>query len=293
MDERGSFLMSAVWAVAVFSIMTASIALQAGGEMVFIKRELGDFQERADFLTGLNAAVSRIQEDAHPHEDSRDKSWFGEIRPERLKGRLIVRTEDEESKLNLNYASEAFLSEFLKRFEDEVSPLKGDRKAFLKAVRKLKYDKRLESLEELLLSDEVEKSDLEVLREWLTVYPERPFVNPNTAKPLVLESLVRSLSGDSGLKEILIRRLQEGCAGSCFFRTEDLNPESFARKLKLPQTPLMMQLIQEFIAFLTVDSETFCVLLKAQSGCSARAIFRYRAGQERPEILSWFEDNFE
>ena len=102
-----------------------------------------------------------------------------------------------------------------------------------------------------------EKEDFEALKPYLTVYPDLPAINPNTASALVLRALVQSLSTDHAAKQMLLGRLQEACPDGCFFRSQELTPQNFSEKLKLPKTPLMMQAVQEFLASLSLDSETF------------------------------------
>jgi len=292
MNDRGSVLILAVWAVSVFSVMTASLAFHGGQEMLLMKREIRGLKSRADFISGLSEAFRRLQEDPDPHEDSKDKSWFGAWKSENsLQSRFSVRMEDEESKINLNQASAALLSTFLKEFESENGSLKGDRKAYLKAILKLRYTKRIESLEELLLLDDFVEEDFEPLKTYLTVYPEQLFINPNTASPLVLRALVQSLGADHASKEILMGRLEEACPKQgCFFRNSDLEPEALAERLKLPKTPLMLQVIQEFLAALTLDSQTFHIEMKSIEGATAAGVFSCRTGQVRPEIVWWHEN---
>ncbi len=291
-QERGSILITALWAVSVFSIMTASLAFHSGEEILLMKRELNNFRHRVDFVSGLNQVVEMIQEDPEPHEDSKEKAWYGDIKLEEpLKARLSIRLEDEESKINLNYASAAFLSAFFKRFEDEIGPLKGSKKDYVKAIEKLKYEKRIESLEELLLVEDFKKEDLEVLRPYFTVYPELPLINPNTASPLVLKALIESLSGDHGTKQIFIGRIEETCAiHGCFFLNQEFNPQIFMEKLKLPKTPLMTQVVQDFLAAVTTDSQTFHLTMTTSDHAQASAIFTCRVGQARPEVFWWHEN---
>ena len=291
MNERGSLIVTAIWMVSVFSIMTASLAFHGGEEILLMKRELNSFRHRADFVSGLYWTVELIQEDADPHQDSTDKPWYGDLKLDQpLNSRLSIHLEDEESKLNINYASEAFLSAFFKRFEDEVGHLKGSRKDYVKAISKLRYEKRIESLEELLLIEDFKKEDLEILRPYLTVYPELPLINPNTASRLVLKALVESLSGDHAAKQILMGRLEEACnSRGCSFFNKELTPEIFMEKLKLPKTPLMTQLVQDFLVALTTDSETFHIIMKTPDNAQASAIFTCRVGQTRPEVLWWHE----
>lgn len=286
-NNGGSLLITALWAVSLFSVMSLNLAFHASEQVLMMKREFENLNARADFFSGLNQTAALIHQDPDPHEDSPADPWFGDLSLEGALGeRITVRSEDEESKVNLNEALEAFLNTFFTLFEDEVSPLQGSRKDSIKAIVKLRSKKRIESLEELLPAEGFEKKDFAVLRPYLTVYPERPFLNPNTASPLVRRAFVESLPGDHSSKQMLARRLEEAHP---FFLSSDLDPETFREKLALPAAPLMMQVIQECVTGLAVDSETFRTVMKSKSGHEAEAVFRLRSGRTRPEVLGWRE----
>ena len=293
MNKRGSVLMLALWGLSFLSIVAATLSFNASQEIFMMKREMEGFKRRADFSSVLYEAAEKIQEDPEPHQDSKQKPWYGDLKlDEPLGSRLTVRIEDEESKLNINYASETLLADFFKKFEEEVSPLKGSRKDYVKAISKLRYEKRIDSLEELLLLEDFKKEDLEILRPYLTVYTQFPLINPNTASPLVLSALVESLSGDHGAKQILTGRLEEACRPhGCLFFNEELNPEMFMEKMKLPKTPLMTQVVQNFLVSITTDSETFHIVMKSRDKAQASGIFACRVGQPRPEVFWWHENS--
>lgn len=291
MNERGSLLFTAVWMVCIFSIMAASLAVGAGGDLLIMKRELAGLRSRTAFSSGVAEAARLIQEDTQPYEDSRYDAWYGDWKPDATGKRgATIHVEDEESKLNLNQASAALLDAFFKEFQEEVGPLKGERKNYIKSILKLKFEKRIESLEELLLIEDFDKTDFAVLKPYLTVYSDLPHLNPNTASTLVLKALVESLGGDHGSKQVLLSRLEEvRHDGTYFFSIGDLNPESFAEKLKLPRTPLMMQLVQQLVVALGANSETFRIVMKSADGMEASGVFRFRVGQERPRMMWWYE----
>ena len=300
MNERGSLLITGLWAMSVFSVMTISLSFSASQELMLAKRDLGDFKSHLDFLSAMNQVAWKMDTDPFPHEDSPAKPWFGDVQLEKpFEGRLSVSVEDENSKINLNYASEALVSTFLRAFEKDTQSLKGSHKDYVKGISKMRSKKRFQSLEELLLMEDFEKEDLEAMRPYMTVYSENAFVNINTAKPLVLRVLLDSLSTDHGAKHILFSRLEEACnldkeklketEQGCFFLSRELQPETFAERLKLPRTPVMLNLVQQFLSLVTTDSEIFCISMKADQR-EALGIFRYRVGQARPRILWWHEE---
>ena len=174
--EQGSILIASLWALALFSILVANVGFQGSQHTLLMKRELEGFDKRAHFYNTLYSAGQSVTEDPEPHEDSPLDSWYGEIT-------------DEESRLNLNFAERAWLDSFLKLLEQKT-PLKGERKDFIKAILKKKAKGRILSLEELYLLEGIEKEDVEKLRPFLTVYPELALININTVDPLFLESLI-------------------------------------------------------------------------------------------------------
>ena len=135
-----------------------------------------------------------------------------------------------------------------------------------------------------------EKEDLEPLRPYLTVYPDFPFMNLNTVKPLILKSLLDYLSGDAGIKQVFLARFEETLQKEYFFRSSDLQPEIFSRRLKLPPNPVMRALAQQFLSHVTADSETFSIIIKTRNQRQANGVFRYREGQSRPKVLAWHEE---
>jgi type II secretory pathway component PulK len=221
-----------------------------------------------------------------PHEDSASDAWFGKITlPKNFSDRMEIRIVDEESKFNLNAIPEGLLSAFFKVLEEEVSPLRGSYKDYVKEISKRQTGKRMESLEELLLMEGFYPPDLELLRPFLTVYSDSSLVNLNTAGPVILKALLNYLSGDYSAKQILLERLKQGALSS-----DDLLQETIAEKLKLPRTPGMMALVQTFLGMITIDSETFQMEIRLLNGRCATTVFRYRPGQVRPEILRWYEE---
>ena len=300
LNNRGSLLITGLWAMSIFATMSTSLIFNASQHMLMMKREFQAFQAKADFVFGLNHAAALIQTDPYPHEDSPQDAWFGEMvspmsspnafigDPFLEKKFISMKIEDEESKINLNRASETLLKNFFKIFEENITVLKGSRKDYVKGIAKLRSGKTIESLEELLLMEDFEKEDFEGLKPYLTVYPDQPLININTAGPLVLKALMESLPGDHGSKQILMARLEE--PPRRVFLSQDLRPDLFAENLKLPKTLEMSGLVQRFLAAAGTDSETFSINMKSKSGREARGIFRSREGQLRPEVLWWHEE---
>lgn len=289
-NRRGSIAVTALWGVSFFSILAGSLAFHARQEILLTRRETAIVQDEVDFASALNRVADSIMNDPEPYEDSADKPWYGDVSmPDPLGQRVAVRVEDEESRLDLNHASATCLSSFFKRFEDGVSRLEGPVKKYPQFILKLRNEKRLESLEELLLIEEFRPADLERLRPYLTVHPERAFLNINTASPLVLGALVESLSADHFFKRMLTERLEELRSAGTVWRSEDLVPQALVERLKIPKTPLALQAVQELASVVTTDSETFRITIRSTGGAEATGVFAMRQGQVRPDIREWQE----
>ena len=299
MNNRGSLLIAGLWAMSIFSVMTASLTFHSMQSLLEMKRERQGLESKVEFVSALNEVTSLIQADPLPHEDSPNDLWFGDVKLYQTKRGLEVQMTDEESKINLNQAGQSLLNNFFKEFEESVTPLKGSRKDYVKGIVKMRSVKALGTLEDLLLMENFENEDLENLRPYLTVYPDSSLINLNTASPIVISALINSLQGDHGASEVFASKLQEACkrgrendvnARGCLFLSDELNPERFTVNLKLPKSPEVHGLEERFLAAVTTDSETFSIRMKSQSGKEARAVFRSREGALRPEVMWWHED---
>jgi len=293
--QKGSILIASIWALSVFSVFIASLGFEGAQHALLMKREIQNLETKSLFLSGLNLASQKIFSDSLPHEDSKQEDWYGDIiLPEPWKENLSIHVEDEESKLNLNAAPQAFLESFLKLFEEEVDSLKGERKDFVTQILKARGKQRIRSLEELYLLEDLEREDIEKLKPYLTVYPDLAPININTAKPLILEALIESLPGDDLAKGELLRKItefletkKEGIAQS--FASKDLDPNAFQEKLKLTASPQMLSLVNQFLPFMTTDSRTYRLSVKAKAGKEAEAIIREKGEGFGMEVMSWNE----
>ena len=289
--EKGSILIVSLWMASVFAVLTAGLNFQAGEHVSLIKREERELEARMDFISGMALANEKISADPEPHEDSRAKEWLGTLRLEKpWNEKMTVQIEDEESKLNLNTASEAFLTHFLKNFVEHVSELQGSRKAFVRQILKAREKGRIQSLEELYLMEEVEKEDVEKLRPYLTVYPDHSLVNLNTVDLPVLRALIESLAGDASAKEELVKKIERfRKTENGIFRREDIAPQEFMRRIHVLPTPQNAVLINQFLPCITTDSRTYRIRIVSRTGRRAEAVAR--DGDLRGlEILSWHEE---
>ncbi len=287
---RGSILITSLWMVSVLSIVTASLTREAFQHLDLMKREIRNFQDKEDLISGMHAAAARILADVNPYEDSGAEAWYGPIVLEPpWANRIQAVVQDEEAKINLNYATREWLEGFFKAYENDIESLRCDRKDFVEAIFTARGEKGMAVLEELLLIEDIDGTDVARLRPYVTVYPELQGVNLNTVEPIVLESLIDSLPGDAFAKRELLRKIEEfrRDTGS-FFKSDDLLPEPFSRLLKLTQSPQMLMLVGQLLPKVTVDSRTFSLFLKTRHGSEARVILRAKNNLEL-KVLDWRE----
>lgn len=296
MKERGSVLIASLWAISVFSVFISSLAFEGVQHALLMKRELQALETKSLFLSVLNLTSQKIFSDPLPHEDSKQEDWYGEIKlSEPWKEKVSVKAEDEESKLNLNSASQAFLETFLKLFEERIDSLKGERKDLVKQITKARQKQRIASLEELYLLEDLEKEDIEKLKPYLTVYPDLPQTNINIIPTLILKALIDSLPGDDLAKEELTRKIiefrdkkEKGIPQA--FQTKDLEPNPFLERLGLSPSLQMMALANQFLPLVTADSRTYHLRIRARSGKEAETVIREKGEGFGMEVLSWNEE---
>lgn len=294
-QEKGSVLIASLWMLSIFSVLMTSLTFEGFQHTYLMKRELNGFQSKIDFGSALEIFRQALLTDPKPHEDSKQDSWYGTLDlPQEWKKKIEIISEDEESKLNLNFAQEDHIKVFLKAFEEEISSLKGDRKAFVKQIIKLRSKGRISSFEELFLLEDIEEEDLEKLRPYLSVYPDLPQMNINTIDPLVLKALIHSLTEDHFTEEELVRKIseyQEKIKSQEMppFTQDELTPEVFHKKLVLRKSLPMLSLINRFLPFMATDSRTYHLRIKAQSGKEVQAALKDQAEGFGLDVLSWNE----
>lgn len=303
--DRGSILIMSLWSASILSILLTSLAFQAGIQKQLTKAEMNQFEGHWALISGFNLATKAIAEDAEPYKDSPLDAWYGDLVLDTpWKGKVVVHVEDEESKLNLNFANEKLLREFFERLKrEEGSDFEKDAKEIVKGImtwRNQKKHRKFDFLEELLLIDEIAEKDFEAFRPYVTVESDAnvfPSVNVNTVSSVVLEALIHSLAGDEFAKRELAgkilesRHAERGLKEFSYYVREELEPRIFMEKLKLTPSLQIVSLVNQLMPYLTTDSSTFQALIEApDQGKRAGVIFRYGEAQVQPEILEWRED---
>ena len=294
-SKEGSVLIVSLWMLSLFSVFMTNLSFQGIQHIDLMKRELRGLEAKVDFDSALGLVSQAILTDPKPHEDSKEDSWYGTLSlPEPWKNKMEVTVGDEESKINLNYASEELLTAFLRVFEQEVTGLRTERKDLVKQILKRRSKERIQSFEELFLLEDVETEDLFKLEPYLTVYPDSFQINVNTAEPMILKSVIESVSEDHLAGDELFRKITEYRAETkgiqaAPFQSDDLSPGAFQRKLKLSTSLSMIALLNRFLPLMTTDSRTYHLKIKTVSGREVEATLKDKAEGLGTLVLSWNE----
>lgn len=283
--------MSAVWLSVVMAVITSAISSQAFGVAHMMKRDNQAMERKADLLSILNKKVHEILRDENPHVDSLDDKWLIVEDYESFYGnqyRIIL--SDEESRVNLNYATELQLKAFLLLWDRYVNPLKGDEKKLIKAI--LVAHKPLTAYEELLLAEGVFGKDLQALRDYFTIYSDSSHININTVKPLVLEAFLDALGIDRFVIQKFLKKMAElrtTSSGNNYFSEGDLYPRSMREKLGMRATPENINLFARLTPLLTLDSKTYRLNVQKNKTEILECVFSVSLETGAISVKHWYE----
>lgn len=294
--ERGSVLIASLWAVSALTVFVSSVAFQAGQQAVLLKREQSAFQARIDFTNALNLAAKQILEDEVPEADSMEDEWFGDISlPEPWKNTISVHVSVESSRIDINKASETLLKNLFQTVAEADGQFKGKGSDFAEEILKMRADKKIASIEELFLAEEIYPEDLEKLRPYITVYTEFSGIHINCAETLVLEAFIKTLPADEYAEADLIdailefRKAAQTDGISPFFTQAELDPYLFLSKLKLTPTVTMVFLVNQLAPYLTVDARIWRIDIDSATGRKAETVIRENYINQNFDTLTWRE----
>lgn len=242
------------------------------------------FERTYDFLSAVNLSRFFIESDTAPAIDSESDHWYHspkEFSKMNFSKRFELEITDEESKINLNQASEPFLIAFFEVLNKSGLKLQTQPRNLVASILawrgqgasqgiSLGYKQKrapFETVGELRLIQFMTPHDFEVLKPFMTVYslslPSQMKVNINTVQPYILEALIKSLSGDDYAKRELFKKIINFRKEKQSFLEQDFNSDAFIQKLELNHSPTMAALLNQFFAFLTVDSQFFSVHVRS------------------------------
>jgi hypothetical protein len=302
MDQRGSVLITALWILALLAFLAAAMGMRMRLEAKMMGLQIAGIRHREILESGVERARFLIEQDPERSEDSVSDLWHGSHSLAHWVSEgegYEVDIRDEESKVNVNLAPPQLLRILFEVLDRRGTVLETEPEDLAAAMVRWRgetppfggpsayHSKRqpFESLMELLLIEHITPADAAAVSPYLTVFSKRGEqglkVNINTASEEVLETLVESLAGDDFAKKELyaamIRfRKAEGAGARRFFEIEDLATTSFLRRIQVSSTVPMISLVNQFLAYATVDSSHFEVTVRAPTGARFRP-FRIEA----------------
>ncbi len=292
-NERGTVVILALSMIVLFSMMASGLGFRGGLEVKLVKRSLDSFRERYLAQAVVTTIQYLIELDEKPEEDGPFDAWYGEPDwPDSVDfGEGVtrnIRVTDEESKININNASETVLTHLFELIDEEsdlsaeidelvagILNWRGDSAAQGGTKLGEKYKNApFESLGELHLIKDIKPEDIPKIIPYLSVYgmgaKNQAIINPNTASLLVLKAVVLSLIGDEKAKEdvaetlVGYRDLLDSGEESeesvlSYFTAEDIRtPENIFIKLDMSNIdPILQSLVAQLLTYLTVDSKFY------------------------------------
>ena len=321
--KRGSILIFALWIMILLTMFAASIGFRSrlGIRLATFHNSL---QENSfEFQSLINLASHLINEDEDPLSDSTQDLWYGA--PQKYSSfdyssEFDLTITDEESKLNINKATEVVLQNLLKVLNENGIKLKTKPEDLIGGIVRWRggtsiqgkpgigfQHKRapFETVDELRLIQNINPADLEILKPYLTVYG-RPFdfslkVNLNTVNDWILDALIRSLAGGDHQKKILLNQIQIYRKGdpkdpkdhpAFTFTQADLATGTFIQKLKLPNSPEMVAMVSQFVQFLIVDSQFFHVLVVTKEDAPHKKLIEAILGLRQQILVKSSKGNY-
>ena len=310
----------ALWILLILSVLVVSLSFRGSIEAriarTLYERFVADEQMRSAVYIGMGL----IEADEEPLLDTVNDRWKNEdIISTTLANagcdNVTLTITDEESKLNINGASEEMLTAFFMRAGNEHL-LDGEPEDMAAAVMVFrgigtkkgpaldlqKKGRPFYALEEMCLLPAFKHVTAGQVQEYLTVYPQKgniPVVNINTAPLNVLAAVMAGTIGDDAVKKELLTAIDE-------YRhtvTEDGAPVHFSRKdlsayrlldtVGLTREVKLVSIAVQFLRYMTINSQYFSLqtTLKETPGRSVTAIIGPStdgaAGASSLAILSW------
>lgn len=301
MDKRGSVFIIFLWVMLLVSLFAMSVSFRTRLATKISGYEYNRFQRNYDYLTAANAARFLIDSDTDSNIDSKQDPWYGHpkgMQNTELKDfddRFKLNIVDEESKLNLNAAPEIVITKLIEILKKHDYAIKTDPKkiagmivtwrgGFVQSgsttIGKDLKKAPLESVDELYLLPEISKTDIELLKPFVTVYGKMGnmlMVNINTVHPYVLEALIYGLAGSDSSKEKLFQRVSAVQLDNLniednqrkqpqLFNSANLNIDTFMDLVNIDKNDAVMRnLIFQFLRNVTTNSEFFSIHIETKS----------------------------
>ncbi|MBI4550316.1 MAG: general secretion pathway protein GspK [Candidatus Omnitrophica bacterium] len=288
--DQGSVLIASLWLMLFLALVAVSVGVRTRLDAQMMSIQLRQQEQREILESGIQIGRFLIETDPDANEDSPRDGWYGAraltdwVESEGYE--LEIR--DEDGKLNLNRASADQLRHFFEILSTRGAALetdpadlaagivrwRGETPSFGSASTWKHKGQPFETLEELLLIENISPRDFASIQGYLTVYGRQgeriPRINLNTVSEEVLEALVMSLASDDFTKKEFLRALtayrsrQKDSPAPRYFSAADLSTAPLLERIGVSSTVLMVGLVNQFLQFAGVDSSYFTVTARVK-----------------------------
>ncbi|MBN1492756.1 MAG: general secretion pathway protein GspK, partial [Candidatus Omnitrophica bacterium] len=189
--EDGTILIISLWIILILSVLALSLGMRGALEAKIARFYHERVSEKALARTGIDLARFIIESDKDQRVDSRNDTWYN---PESIQQvldanslrQLTIEIKDEESRININIASEKVLERLFEYYGEHSGLGGGDVADKVADTLYFRGDSALRgetslgkdyagrpfwNLEDLLLLEHIRSSDLEVVYGLITVFP--------------------------------------------------------------------------------------------------------------------------
>ncbi len=284
----GSILIVALWVLLIFTVIALSLGMRSAFEAKIARAFHDRFVDRSLARSGIDLAMFVLENDRDVRVDSQNDTWYNETTLKAALNtdvfdRLDILISDEESRININSAPRKILEALIEHIEKNKYVFTADPDTaianilFARGDGSLAGDSTLDKdyaghpfgdIEELSFLRIVERADLEVLKDFVTVFPgqgDELKVNINTADVDILNILISAtVSDETTCTEFAdaiaaFRATNDDTGQSLYFTKNDLSAYEFLDRLGLPRDVKLISLAVQFLRNATVDSQYFSV----------------------------------
>ena len=281
-QQRGSVLVTALWAMALLSMLTIVLVMRSNFSLNISSAQRDAYVMNHQLYGGALYARYLLELDEDSDVDTLDDLWFGvhviEDEAVGFPKNTRIAIQDESSKLNVNAASQLELESLLEYLKEEgrISAIpKECVEGLLKwrgtiqssSLRSPYKGSPFESVDELLLVPDLAYVDAVALRSYFTVFGNPSFtqVNINLVSEPVLWSILQGLSVEESVKsrmfdELIAYRIDRMAEGE-YFTSDNMSASDFIEGLGLSSDVITVSFFSQLLSHLSADTTHFNVVI--------------------------------
>ncbi|MFC1808823.1 general secretion pathway protein GspK [Candidatus Omnitrophota bacterium] len=325
--EKGTILIVSLWVILIFSMVAVSLGVRGSLEAKIARFFYERTQNRALARSGIFLGKFVLESDKDTRLDGPQDTWYNQ---ESFKAALNVTTfdsldlsiVDEESKININAASEKILSALFKHISNRGMNFENEKEDYVADILFFRGDsafsgetslgkeytgRPFRNIEDLLLLENCSQNDFNIIRDYITVFPyngDQLIVNINTAQAEIINILLLSAVSDNSTRETLFTAIENHRTNptnmrnyACFTKRH-LSAYKLLEELGLAREVKLVSLAVQFLRNITVDSQYFTILsriidteytVSAIVGPSEEKFSKTQDMDSELSILSWRE----